>query len=130
MSKQRVWDLILICATVLVLSLLGLAAAFATRIALTLDGLLLIMTCLMMAGIFALVLLSVAKEQGWLPPMRKKTSPATQSASTQPASARPATASPATASEAVQPNQATHPVDETASRRPVQAGPAKAGEGK
>jgi hypothetical protein len=130
MSKQRVWDLIMICAAVLVLSLLGLAAAFATRIAFTLDGLLLLMICLMMAGIFLLTLLSIAKEEGWLPPLRKKASTVTQAASAKPAGAQPSITAPPAVSEAGQPNQATHQVDEAASRRPLQAGPAKAGEGK
>lgn len=118
----------MICAAVVVLSLLGLAAAFATRIAFTLDGLLLLMICLMMAGIFLLTLLSIAKEEGWLPPLRKKTSTVAQAVSAKPAGAQ-VTAPPAV-SDAGQPNQATHQVDEAASRRPLQAGPAKAGEGK
>src|SRR5438270_12391425 len=123
MSKQRVLGLIIVCISVVVLSLVGLASAFVTRILFTLDGLLLLMICLMMAGIFALMLLSIAREQGWLAALSKKRAP-----SPAPPGARVGQA--ASAADAVQPNQATHPVDQAASRPQMQPGPAKAGEGK
>jgi predicted lipid-binding transport protein (Tim44 family) len=132
MSKERVLSLVVVSATVLVLAVLGLASAFITGIVFSLDGLLLLMVCLMMAGIFALMLFMIAKEQGWIPALGKK---GAKAASTAPVAAR--AASPA---DAVQPNQATHPVDQTASRpQPAAAAdaapkaplktPVKAGEG-
>jgi len=67
MSGQReIFGLVVVCAVIVVLSLAGLAAAFATRLELDIDGLLLIAVCLMMGGIFSLMLFLIAKEYGWL----------------------------------------------------------------
>ena len=75
MSAQReVLTLAAICAVIVLLSLLGLVWAFAAGLLyphILLDGLLLVMICLMMAGIFSLLLLQVAKQAGWLPFGRK-----------------------------------------------------------
>ena len=55
-----------------VLSALGLAFNFITRLGLDLDGLLLILTCLLMGLLFLIMLYSIAKEQGWIPQRHKK----------------------------------------------------------
>jgi hypothetical protein len=65
-------SLLAICLIFVVLSLAGLAAAFVTRLVTNIDGLLLIMICLMMGGLFSLMLLGVAKDAGWLPSRKKK----------------------------------------------------------
>jgi hypothetical protein len=65
-------SLLAVCAIFLVLSVAGLAAAFITRLITSIDGLLLIMICLMMGGLFTLMLVSVAKDAGWLPSGKKK----------------------------------------------------------
>jgi hypothetical protein len=70
-SRQGI-TLALICLIVLAFSVAGIAASFAARIELDIDGILLIGTGLMMAGIFGLMLLLLAREQGWIPARRKK----------------------------------------------------------
>jgi hypothetical protein len=76
MSTQReVFGLVVVCVVIVVLSLAGLAAAFATQLEFDIDGLLLIAVCLMMGGIFSLMLFLIAKEYGWLdriPFLRKR----------------------------------------------------------
>jgi hypothetical protein len=75
MSAPRdVLILAALCVVIVLLSLLGLVWAFAAGLLyphILLDGLLLVMICLMMAGIFSLLLLLLAKEAGWLPFGRK-----------------------------------------------------------
>ena len=65
-------SLLAVVAIFLVLAVAGLAAAFATRLITNIDGLLLIMICLMMGGLFSLMLLSILKDAGWLPSGKKK----------------------------------------------------------
>lgn len=55
-----------ICAIVVLLSLLGLAWAFVTGLQFNIDGMLLLSICLMMGGLFSLMLFLIAKETGWL----------------------------------------------------------------
>jgi hypothetical protein len=69
--RQRI-SLVLICVIVLIFSVAGIAAAFVTRIELDIDGILLIAIGLMMAGIFGLMLLLIARELGWIPARAKK----------------------------------------------------------
>lgn len=67
MNLQRgALGLALICLTIVLLSLAGLAWAFITGLAFTIDGLLLILICLMMGGVFSIMLLWLAKDAGWL----------------------------------------------------------------
>lgn len=70
MSLQRgVWELVAICALVVVLTIGGLVWAFTSGLLypqITLDGLLLVMVCLLMGGLFSLMLFLLAKQQGWL----------------------------------------------------------------
>ncbi len=65
-SRQAIW-LALLCAIVAIFGVAGIAAAFVTRIELNIDGILLICTGLLMAGLFGLMLAMVAREQGWIP---------------------------------------------------------------
>jgi hypothetical protein len=65
-GQQKPLVLLIFCAVLVGLSLLGLAAAFLTRLLGNIDGLLLLSICLMMAVIFAFLLYDLAKEQGWL----------------------------------------------------------------
>jgi len=65
-------SLVALCAIVILLSLAGLVWAILVGMALTLDGLLLIFTCLTLGGIFFLMLLMLAKEHGWIKLPSKK----------------------------------------------------------
>jgi hypothetical protein len=76
MSLSRpVLTVIALCAIVIVLSLLGLVFDFTTLMEFhaDIDGLLMLFVCLMMGGLFSLMLFLIAKDQGWLP--RKKQTP-------------------------------------------------------
>jgi len=55
-----------VCLAVIVVSVFGLASDFITHLLGSLDGLLLLMISLMMVLIFGLILLSIAKDEGWL----------------------------------------------------------------
>ncbi len=65
-GQQKPLVLLIFCAVLVGLSLLGLAGAFLTRLLGNIDGLLLLSICLMIALIFAFLLYGLAKEQGWL----------------------------------------------------------------
>lgn len=67
--------LAVICLIVILLSFLGVIADFVTHITLNIDGLLLLATCLMMGGLFSLMLFLIARDQGWIP-RRTKSAPA------------------------------------------------------
>lgn len=62
MSEREDLGLAAICLAVILLSIGGLVAALTTGLLGTLDGLLLILVCLMMAAIFAPPLIAVAKQ--------------------------------------------------------------------
>jgi len=99
MKKEHgILGLVVICLVIVVLSVSGLASDVLTRLDLDLDGLLLIMVSLLMAGLFLLMLFIIAKEQGWLPGGHKKESAAAAApgakAAPAPAAARPAAAKP------------------------------------
>jgi hypothetical protein len=65
-GQQKPLVLLIFCAVLVGLSLLGLAGAFLTRLLRNIDGLLLLSICLMTALIFAFLLYDLAKQQGWL----------------------------------------------------------------
>ncbi len=116
--KQGVLGLVAICMFVIVLSIAGLVSDFATRLEFNIDGLLLLLVCLLMGGIFSLMLLLVAREQGWLDWiafLRKK--PVTEAPSAK-------SASPAPAKGAAQASPAK-PASPAASKSPAEAPPAK-----
>ncbi len=98
MKKEHgILSLVAICLVIVVLSVSGLASDVLTRLDLDLDGLLLIMVSLLMAGLFLLMLFIIAKEQGWLPGGHKTESAAAApgaKATAAPAAARPAAAKP------------------------------------
>jgi hypothetical protein len=98
-TQNRILGTVIACVIVIVLSVVGLASDFTTRLISSVDGLLLLMICLMMAGIFSLMAFVLAKEAGWLP-----------SRSRAPVTAPSGVVSPRPADQPVQPNQATHPV--------------------
>lgn len=60
--------LVVICVVVIVLSLLGLIFDFTRLMAYgpNIDGILLLFVCLIMAGLFALMLFLFARAEGWL----------------------------------------------------------------
>jgi hypothetical protein len=65
-GKQNPIELLVMCAVMLILSILGVVGGLSTRLIGSLDGLLIIAVCLTMALIFGILLLVLAKEQGWL----------------------------------------------------------------
>ena len=68
MSNLRaVLSLLAACAAVVLVSILGLASDFLTHLLTNIDGLLLLMICVLMGGLFALMLFVLAKESGLLP---------------------------------------------------------------
>ena len=91
--RRESLGLLAICVLFVVLSLAGLAAAFLTRLTTNVDGLLLIIICLMMGGLFSLTLLQLAKEQGWLPSRKKKQADPAAPAANPAAAKSPATKS-------------------------------------
>ena len=75
MTKNHgVLSLVGICVLVVVLSAIGVASDFFTRLGLDLDGLLLILVSLLMGLLFLITLVSIAREQGWIPQRHKKES--------------------------------------------------------
>jgi len=77
MTKTHgVLGLVGICLLVLVLSAAGLASDVFTRLGLDLDGLLLILSSLLMGLLFLITLFSIAMNQGWIPQRQKKESAA------------------------------------------------------
>jgi hypothetical protein len=64
-GRQNPVELLVICAVMVVLSILGIVGALSTRLIGSLDGLLMLAVCLMTALIFAILLFVLAKEQDW-----------------------------------------------------------------
>jgi hypothetical protein len=93
MTKTHgVLGLVGICLLVLVLSAAGLASDVLTRLGLDLDGLLLILSSLLMGLLFLIALFSIAQEQGWIPARAKKESAAAAAPAPKPAAPRAAPA--------------------------------------
>jgi hypothetical protein len=79
MSTGELFELLGMTLAIILLAVLGLASDFVTHLLSSMDGLLLFMICLMMGGIFTLMLLMYANDAGWLPKRRRKsTEPAAQ----------------------------------------------------
>lgn len=55
-----------VCLVVIALSVVGAVSAFATGLQRDIDGLLLILVCAWMGGLFSVTLLLLAKNHGWL----------------------------------------------------------------
>jgi hypothetical protein len=71
-NEKEGLGMLAMCTIIVALSVAGVVAAFVTRLVDSVDGLLLLMISLMMGGVFALMLLLTAKEEGWLPSRAKK----------------------------------------------------------
>lgn len=69
-SKREALALACICAVAVLLSLGGLASVFLTGMGLSLDAIFLVLVCLMMGGLFSLMLLLQLKSAGLLPPLK------------------------------------------------------------
>jgi hypothetical protein len=65
-GQENPVELLVICAVMLVLSILGILGGLSSRLMGSLDGLLMLAVCGMTALIFALLLFVLAKERGWL----------------------------------------------------------------
>ncbi len=88
--------LAVICLVIIALAVAGVVFDFTSHLGLDMDGILLLLTCLTMGGLFVLMMLLIAKEQGWLPSRKKESASTT---STAPAAAAKAPAKPPTAGE-------------------------------
>ena len=73
-QKQGVFGLVGICLLIVVLSAIGVASDFFTRLGLDLDGLLLVLVSALMGLLFLITVVSIAREQGWIPHRHKKES--------------------------------------------------------
>jgi hypothetical protein len=73
MSQREDLGLAAICLIVILLSIAGMVAAVLTGLLPGLDGLLLLLVCLLMIAIFAPPLVALAKQEAWLPSRGKKT---------------------------------------------------------
>ncbi len=60
-----------VCVLLILFAAAGLVCTFATGLEFNIDGLLLLMVCLMIGGLFTLMLLLMAKEMGWLTSRKK-----------------------------------------------------------
>ena len=74
-TQDNPLELVTMCAVIVVLSVLGVVGGLSTRLVGSLDGLLMLAVCLMMALIFALLLVVLAKDKGWLGKRRKNGDP-------------------------------------------------------
>jgi hypothetical protein len=72
MSEREDWGLAAICLVVILLSIGGIVEELRTSLLPSLDGLLLLLICLMMIAIFSPPLLALARRKGWLPSGGKK----------------------------------------------------------
>jgi len=72
MSEREDLGLAAICVVVVLLSIGGIVAAIVTGLLPGLDGLLLVLSCLMMVAIFMPPLIALARQKGWLPSGGKK----------------------------------------------------------
>jgi hypothetical protein len=79
MSTGELFELLGMTLAIILLAVLGLASDFITHLLSSMDGLLLFMICLLMGGVFTLMLLMYANDAGWLPKRRRKSAePAAQ----------------------------------------------------
>jgi hypothetical protein len=65
-GQENPVELLVICAVMLVLSVLGILGGLSPRLFGSLDGLLIVAVSLMMALIFGILLFVLAKQRGWL----------------------------------------------------------------
>ena len=79
-GKENPLELLVMCAVMIVLSILGIVGGFSRDLFGNMDGILILGICLMMALISALLLFSVAKEQGWIGKHKDENGPAAPAA--------------------------------------------------
>jgi hypothetical protein len=72
MTTGELIELLAMCLVIVLLAVAGLASDFLTHLLSSMDGLLLFMVCLLMGGVFSLLLLLYANDAGWLPKRRRK----------------------------------------------------------
>ena len=65
-GKENPLELLVMCAVMIVLSVLGIIGGFSRELFGNMDGLLMLAICLMMALISVLLFFGLAKEQGWI----------------------------------------------------------------
>ena len=75
-GKENPLELIVMCAVMIVLSLLGIVGGLSRGLLGNMDGILLLGICLMIALISALLLFILAKEQGWIGKHKSEDGPA------------------------------------------------------
>ena len=64
-SRNGIMELI-VCLVLIGLSVVGVVSAFVTRLQGDIDGLLLILVCVLMGSLFSVMLFDLVKEEGWL----------------------------------------------------------------
>jgi len=57
---------LIVCLVLIGLSVVGVVSAFVTRLQGDIDGLLLILVCVLMGSLFSVMLFDLVKEEGWL----------------------------------------------------------------
>jgi hypothetical protein len=65
-GKENPLELLVMCAVMIVLSILGIIGGISRDLFGNMDGILLLGICLMILLVSALLLFSLAKEQGWI----------------------------------------------------------------
>jgi len=76
MTTGELFEFLGMCLIIVLLAVAGLASDFLTHLLSSMDGLLLFMVCLMMGGVFSLLILLYANDAGWLPKRRRKSADA------------------------------------------------------
>jgi hypothetical protein len=75
-GKENPLELLVMCAVMIVLSLLGIIGGISRDLFGNMDGILLLGICLMILLISALLLFGLAKEQGWIGKHKSEEGPA------------------------------------------------------
>jgi hypothetical protein len=57
---------LIVCLVLIGLSVVGVVSALVTRLQGDIDGLLLILVCVLMGSLFSIMLIDLVKEEGWL----------------------------------------------------------------
>jgi hypothetical protein len=65
-AKENPVELLVMCAVMIVLSILGIVGGFSRDLFGNMDGILILGVCLMMLLVAVLLLFGLAKEQGWI----------------------------------------------------------------
>jgi predicted lipid-binding transport protein (Tim44 family) len=113
--KSNWIELSLICGLFVVLSLVGIIWDFTSGLLTSgIDGIMMLFICLMMGGIFSLMILMMLHQAGLLPFFRPSATKVAEAAQKGPAPSaaaapKPATAVPATSPAAAPPLQPSHP---------------------